>query len=422
MNRHLLLLLPLLALVPGSAQPPDVLIAKAAAALEPKLVEIRRDLHMHPELSNQERRTSQLVAERLKALELEVKTGYGVVGLLKGGQPGPVVAVRADMDARPIQEVRDVPYKSKVSGVMHACGHDVHTTIGLGTAEVLAGLRDRLKGTVKFIFQPAEEDWPDGSPAGAARMVKEGVLENPRPAAIFGLHVFARPVGELSYEPSGRVEASCDDFVITVRGKLSHGAMEPHKGVDAILVAAECVMALQTIHSRKMDPMQHMSLAIGTIQGGKATNIMADEVKLTGTLRTLDPGLRDSAKRNMREILAGITSAHGATFDLAFTASFPMLLNERKLLEASVPSLQKAVGASHVMLDVPDLGSEDFAFFQEVIPGFYFNLGVFNKDKGIQALVHTGFFDVDEGCLVVGVKAMSNLVVDFLEREANPPR
>jgi amidohydrolase len=422
MNRHLPLLLPLLTLAPSYAQPPDVLIAEAAAALEPKLVEIRRDLHMHPELSNQERRTSQLVAERLKALGLEVKTGYGVVGLLKGGRAGPAVAVRADMDALPIQEVRDVPYKSKVSGVMHACGHDVHTTIGLGTAEVLAGLRDRLKGTVKFIFQPAEEDWPDGSPAGAARLGKEGVLENPRPAAIFGLHVFARPVGELSYEPSGRVEASCDDFVITVRGKLSHGAMEPHKGVDAILVAAECVMALQTIHSRKMDPMQHMSLAIGTIQGGKATNIMADEVKLTGTLRTLDPGLRDSAKRNMRQILAGITSAHGATFDLAFTASFPMLLNERKLLEASVPSLQKAVGASHVMLDVPDLGSEDFAFFQEVIPGFYFNLGVFNKEKGIQALVHTGSFDVDEGCLVVGVKAMSNLVVDFLEREANLPR
>jgi amidohydrolase len=369
-------------------------------------------------LSNQEKRTSQLVVDRLKALGLEVKTGYGVVGLLKGGQPGPVVAVRADMDALPIQEVRDVPYKSQVKGVMHACGHDVHTTIGLGTAEVLAGMRDRLKGTVKFIFQPAEEDWPDGSPAGAARMVQDGVLENPHPRAIFGLHVFARPVGEVSYEPNGRVNASLDDFVITVRGKLAHGAMEPHKGVDAIVVAAECIMALQTIRSRKTDPMQQMSLAIGTIQGGTATNILADEVKLTGTLRTLDPGLRDSTKRQMREVLAGITAAHGATFDLAFTASFPMNLNNRTLLDASIPSLQKTVGASKVMLDAPELGSEDFACFQEVIPGFYFNLGVFNKDKGIQSPVHTGTFDVDEGCLVIGVKAMANLVMDFLERES----
>jgi amidohydrolase len=418
MKPRILVLLALLISTFSSAQTSDALIARAAAALEPKLLEIRRDLHIHPELSNQEKRTSQLVVDRLKALGLEVKTGYGVVGLLKGGQPGPVVAVRADMDALPIQEVRDVPYKSQVKGVMHACGHDVHTTIGLGTAEVLAGMRDRLKGTVKFIFQPAEEDWPDGSPAGAARMVQDGVLENPHPRAIFGLHVFARPVGEVSYEPNGRVNASLDDFVITVRGKLAHGAMEPHKGVDAIVVAAECIMALQTIRSRKTDPMQQMSLAIGTIQGGTATNILADEVKLTGTLRTLDPGLRDSTKRQMREVLAGITAAHGATFDLAFTASFPMNLNNRTLLDASIPSLQKTVGASKVMLDAPELGSEDFACFQEVIPGFYFNLGVFNKDKGIQSPVHTGTFDVDEGCLVIGVKAMANLVMDFLERES----
>ena len=402
----------------AAAQTTESLIARAADELQPKLVEIRRDFHMHPELSNREIRTSRMVAERLKALGLEVKTGYGVVALLKGAHPGPVVAVRVDLDALPIQEVRDIPYKSKVNGVMHACGHDVHTTIGLGTAEVLAGMRDRLWGTVKFIFQPAEEDWPDGSPAGAARMVQEGVLENPRPAALFGLHVFARPVGEVSYEPNGRVEASCDDFAITVRGKLTHGAMEPQKGVDAIVVAAECVMALQTIHSRKMDPIQQMSLAIGTIQGGKATNIMADEVKLAGTLRTLDPGLRDSVKQNMRTILAGITSAHGASYELAFSVNCPMLFNDRGLTEASVPSLRKAAGAAKVMLDTPDLGSEDFAFYQQVVPGFYFNLGVFNKEKGIQAPIHTGSFDVDEACLSVGVKAMSNLLVDFLEREA----
>lgn len=400
------------------AQATELLIARAADALQPKLVEMRRDFHMHPELSNREIRTSRIVAELLKALGLEVKTGYGVVALLKGAHPGPVVAVRADMDALPIQEVRNVPYRSKVDGVMHACGHDVHTTIGLGTAEVLAGMRNRLRGTVKFIFQPAEEDWPDGSPAGAARMIREGVLENPRPAAIFGLHVFDRPVGEVSYEPNGQAQASCDDFTISVRGKLTHGAQAPQKGVDAIVVAAECITALQTIHSRETDPMQPMSLAIGIIQGGKATNIMADEVKLMGTLRTLDPSLRDSAKQNMRTILAGITSAHGAAYELTFTSTFPMLFNDRDLTAASIPSLRKAVGAANVMLNIPELGAEDFAFFSEAIPGFYFNLGVFNQEKGIQAPAHTGSYDVDEACLAVGVKAMSNLVVDFLEKEA----
>ncbi len=411
----LLIVSPRLCLSQNSEMP----IAKAVAVLEPKLVETRRDLHMNPELSNKEIRTSRIVAERLKTLGLEVKTGYGVVGILKGGQPGPVVAVRADMDAVPIQEANNVPYKSKVDGVMHACGHDVHTTIALGTAELLAGMRDRLKGTVKFIFQPSEEDWPGGLPAGAARMVKEGVLDNPRPAAIYALHVFARPVGEVSYEPNGRVAASVDDFVITIRGKAAHGTMEPQKGVDAIAVAAECVMALQMIRSRKTDPIQQMSLAIGIIQGGKAANILADEVKLTGTLRTLDPAMRTSAKESMREILAGITAAHGANYLLEFTASIPMLLNERTLLEKSVPSLQKTVGSSKVMLDTPELAADDFAFFQEVIPGFIFNLGVLNKVKGIDSSIHTNTFDVDESCLGIGVKAMSNLVVDFLERESS---
>jgi amidohydrolase len=399
-------------------QTTEALISKAAAVLEPKLVEIRRDFHMYPELSNKETRTSRIVAERLKALGLEVNAGYGVVGILKGIQPGSVVAVRADMDALPLQEINDVPYKSRVDGVMHACGHDVHTTIALGTAEILAGMRDRLKGTVKFIFQPSEEDWPEGSPAGAARMIKEGVLENPRPQAIYGLHVFAHPVGKVSYEPNGRVEASVDDFIIKTRGKAAHGAMEPYKGIDAIAVAAECIIALQMIRSRETDPMQQMSLAIGTIHGGKATNILADEVTLTGTLRSLDPGMRDIAKQKIRQILTGITSAHGASFDLSFTSGIPMVLNERTLLEKSIPSLQKAAGSANVMFDMPDLGSDDFAFYQEVIPGFYFNLGVLNKEKGIQASLHMNNFDVDEGCLIVGVKAMSNLVLDFLEREA----
>jgi len=420
MNRMCLFFLIAVSPVLCFSQQDESLIAKAAEALKPKLVEIRRDLHMYPELSNKEVRTSRIVSERLQALGLEVRTGYGVIGILKGGQLGPVVAVRADMDALPIQETRDVPYKSKVDGVMHACGHDVHTTIALGTAEVLAGMRDRLKGTVKFIFQPSEEAWPDGSPSGAARMIREGALDNPRPSAIYALHVFERPAGEVSYEPSGRAGASVDDFVITVKGKASHGAASPHKGIDAILVAAECITALQTLHSRRMDPRQQMSLAIGTVHGGKAANILADEVRLAGTLRTLDRGLRDSMKQNMRTLLAGITSAHGAAFDLEFTISIPMVLNDRKLIEDSVPSLQKAAGPANVKQDIPSLGSEDFAFYQEVIPGFMFNLGVTNKDKGIVSASHSNTFDVDEDCLVVGVRAMSNLVMDFQLRGQAP--
>jgi amidohydrolase len=404
----------------ASGQGLEPRIATATEALAPKLVEMRRDFHMHPELSNQEARTSGIVAERLRALGLEVTTrvaGHGVVALLKGAQPGPVVAIRADMDALPIQEARDVPYKFQVPGVMHACGHDVHTTIGLGTAEVLAGLRDRLRGTVKFIFQPSEENWPGGLPAGAAKMVQEGVLENPRPQAIFGLHVADQDVGNVAYVPSGDVMAALDDFTITIHGRMAHGGMEPHKGVDAIVVASECVMALQTIHSRRLAPMSQMTFTLGTIHGGSRRNIIADEVKIEGTLRTLDPGVRDMAKGAVREILAGVTAAHGATFDLDFSVSVPMVHNERTLSDLSVASLRKAVGEAHVLLDTPELGSEDFAFYQQVIPGFFFELGVWNKAKGISAGVHTPDFDADEACLQVGVKAMSNLVVDFLERE-----
>jgi amidohydrolase len=394
-------------------------IAAASEALAPKLAEMRRDLHEHPELSNQEERTSRIVAERLTALGLEVKTGvagHGVVALLRGARPGPVVAVRADMDALPIQEAGDVPYKSQVPGVMHACGHDVHTTIGLGTATVLAGLRDRLPGTVKFIFQPSEEAWPDGTPAGAAKMIQEGVLENPRPLAIFGLHVGSSEAGNVAYVPSGDVMAALDDFTITIHGKMAHGGMEPHKGVDAIVVASECATALQTIRSRRIEPMRAMVLTLGTIHGGTRRNIIADTVKIEGTLRTLDPAVRETAIRAMREILSGVTAAHGATFDLDFSTSLPSVHNDRALAEASIPSLRRAVGENHLLVDEPELGSEDFAFYQQVVPGFFFTLGVRNKAKGITAGVHTPEFDVDEACLQVGVRTMSTLLVDFLER------
>jgi amidohydrolase len=247
----------------------DQQIAQAAEALRAKLIEQRRDFHMHPELSNREERTSRIVAERLRALGLdEVKTGvgkYGVVALLKGSKPGPVVAVRADMDALPIQETIDVPYKSQTPGVKHACGHDVHTTVELGVAEVLSRMRDQISGTIKFIFQPAEEGAPVGEEGGATLMIKEGALENPRPQAIFGLHTGSFEVGQIAYH-SGPAMASADRFAIIIRGKKSHGA-QPQLGVDAIVVASECVTALQTIRSRRIDPLEPLVITIGTIKG-----------------------------------------------------------------------------------------------------------------------------------------------------------
>src|SRR6185503_17333673 len=294
-------------------------IALAAEALRPRLIEQRRDFHMHPELSNREERTSRIVAEKLRALGLDdVKTGvgkYGVVAILKGSKPGPVVAVRADMDALPIQETIDVPYKSKNPGVKHACGHDVHTTVQLGVAEVLSKMRDQIAGSIKFIFQPAEEGAPQGEQGGASLMIKEGALENPRPQAIFGLHTAGFEVGQIGFH-SGPAMASSDRFTITIRGRKSHGA-QPQLGVDAIVIAAECVTAIQTIRSRRIDPLEPLVITIGTIKGGDRNNSIAEEVKMEGTMRTLNDSVRTQALELMRQTLANVTSAYGAKFELS---------------------------------------------------------------------------------------------------------
>lgn len=396
-------------------------IAEAAAALRAQMIAQRRDFHMNPELSNREERTSRIVAERLKALGLEeVKTGvgkYGVTALLKGAKPGPIVAVRADMDALPIQETIDVPYKSQKPGVKHACGHDVHTTVELGVAEVLSKMRSEISGTIKFIFQPAEEGPPAGEEGGASLMIKEGALENPRPRAIFGLHV--RPeieVGQVAYN-SGPAMASSDKFRITIRGRQSHGA-QPHNGVDAVVVAAESIIALQTIRSRRMDMLEPLVLSVGIIEGGKRFNIIADEVKLEGTLRTLNEAVRARAKEMMKETLAGITAAYGATFDLQFEENAAVTFNEPKLVEETLPTLRRILNEPNVIAIKPQMIAEDFAYYQKVIPGFYYFLGVGNRAKGITAGVHTAEFDVDEESLVVGVRVMSNVLLDYLDREA----
>ena len=397
-------------------------IAQAAEALRDKLIAQRRDFHMHPELSNREERTARVVAERLKALGLtDIKTGiahHGVTALLVGGKPGPVVAVRGDMDALPIQETIDVPYKSQTPGVKHACGHDVHTTVALGVAEVLSGMKAEIPGTIKFIFQPAEEGAPAGEEGGARLMVKEGVLENPRPSAIFGLHTFPNlEVGQIGFM-SGAAMASSDKIHITIRGRSSHGA-QPHGGIDAIVVAAECISALQNIRSRRIDPQEPLVISIGMIQGGTRNNIIAAEVKMEGTMRTLNEEVRTHAQSLMRETLQNVTAAYGATFELEFEEGAAVTYNEPSLVEATLPTIKRVVGDKNVLSIRPLMPAEDFSYFQKVVPGFYYFLGVANRQRGITAGWHTPEFDVDEKSLVVGVKVMSNVLVDYLQQQAS---
>lgn len=396
-------------------------VARAAEGLRQKLVDQRRDFHMNPELSNREVRTSRVVAEKLKALGLtDIKTGiarHGVTALLVGAKPGPVVAVRADMDALPIQETINVPYKSLNAGVKHACGHDVHTTVGLGVAEVLSGMKNEISGTVKFIFQPAEEGPPSGEEGGAKLMVKEGVMENPRPSAVFGLHTLpSAEVGQIAFQ-SGPAMASSDKFYITVRGKSSHGA-QPQNGIDAVVVAAESITALQHIRSRRIDPQEPLVISIGMINGGTRNNIIAEEVKMEGTMRTLNEEVRQRAQELMRETLKNVTGAYGATFELRFEENAAVTFNEPTLVNETLPTIRRIVGEGNVVAIRPFMPAEDFSYFQKVVPGFYYFLGVGNRAKGITAGWHTPEFDVDEESLVVGVKVMSNVLMDYLDRHA----
>lgn len=394
-------------------------IAQAAEALRPQLVSQRRDFHMHPELSNREERTSRIVAERLRALGLEdVKTGvgrYGVTALLKGSKPGPVVAVRADMDALPIQETNDVPYKSLVPGVKHACGHDVHTTVEIGVAEVLSRMRGEISGTIKFIFQPAEEGAPAGEEGGAQLMIKEGALADPRPQAIFGLHTEPNlQAGQVGYH-SGPAMASSDTFTITIHGKNAHGA-QPQLGVDAVVVASESVLALQHIRSRRIDPLEPLVITVGTIQGGSRFNIIAGEVKMTGTMRTLSDQVRERAQALMRETLQNVTAAYGATFELVFDNGNPVTYNEPSLVEETLPTMRRVLGDKNAIAIKPFMPAEDFSHYQKVIPGFFYFLGVGNKARGITAGWHTADYDVDEESLVIGVKVMANVLLDYLDQ------
>ena len=400
----------------------DAEIAKAAEALRARLIETRRYLHQHPELSNREEKTSAYIAEKLRSFGFdEVKTQvgkYGVVGILKGAKPGGVVAVRADMDALPIQENIDVPYKSQNDGVKHACGHDVHMTVQLGVAEVLSKNRSLFNGTIKFIFQPAEEGVPLGENGGAKMMIDEGALENPKPSAIFGLHVMPNiEVGQIGYN-SGAAMASADRILITIRGKKVHGAY-PHDGVDAIVVASECITALQSIRSRRINTQDPLVITIGSMHGGNRFNIIADEVKMEGTMRTLSEDARTKAKAMIDQTLKGITSAYGATYELSIPPSVnPVTYNDPKLVMDTLPTMKRILGEKNLFVPNPQMGAEDFSLFQQVIPGFFYFLGVGNKSKGITGMIHTAEFDADEEALVIGVKVMSNVLLDYLDMKA----
>jgi amidohydrolase len=411
--------LALLAAAAAAAAPastPDAEIRAAAERLTPALVALRRDLHEHPELSNREERTGHLVAERLKDLGLEVRypvARTGVVGVLRGGRPGGTVALRADMDALPIQEKGDAPYRSRNAGVMHACGHDAHTAILLTTAEVLAGLRARLPGSVVFLFQPAEEGPPPGEEGGAPLMVKEGALDQPRVEAVFGLHVGGwAEVGQAGWT-DGALYASSDTFRIEVAGHTVHGA-EPWKGLDPIPVAAEMVQALQTIVSREIDARQPRVLTIGRIEGGTRFNIIADHVTMDGTVRTHDATVRAEIKARMERTVHGVAAAHGTTATLRFQdEGNPPLVNDAALARLARPGLERVFGRGVVPVQ-PLMVAEDFPSYGQKAPYFYFLLGTRNDARGIPSTNHTAEFDVDEAALPLGVRALATLAWDFL--------
>ncbi|MBK5294918.1 MAG: amidohydrolase [Acidobacteriia bacterium] len=402
------------------AQTREERIARAAEALGDQVVAARRDFHMYPELSNREARTARVIAEKLRSLGMdEVKTGvgkHGIVALLRGAKPGPVVAWRADMDGLPVTANIQAPYRSKNPGVHHACGHDAHMAIGLAVAEVLGQMRNQISGTVKFIFQPAEEGAPEGESGGASLMIQEGALENPRPGAIFGLHVWSLvPAGTIQYS-SGPAMASGDAFEITIRGKQVHAA-NPNLGIDPIVVSAGCITALQSIRSRRIDPTEGMVLSIGSIHGGNRSNIIPEEVKLQGTLRTFSESVREESRTMMKQVLAGCTAAQGASYSIRYPGpEYPVTVNDPALTAESIPELERVAGKSNVIVRKPMTGAEDFSFYQKVIPGFFWFLGAGNEGKGITAAHHTPEFNIDEAALVLGVKVAANQLLDYLDR------
>ena len=413
----------LLAVTTGIAQHTD--LESEYQAIEAKVIDWRHDIHQFPELSNREFKTAEKIAAHLKSLGIEVQTGVahtGVVGVLKGDRPGKVVALRADIDALPVRERNDLPFKSEVTteflgeevGVMHACGHDTHTAILMGVAEILSGHRDKINGTVKFIFQPAEEGPPPGEEGGALLMVKEGVLKNPDVDAIFGLHINSQtPVGTIRYK-SGGVMAAAQEFTIRVKGKQSHGS-QPWSGVDPILISAKIIDGLQTIISREANLTNEAAvITVGKIKSGVRFNIIPESAEMIGTIRTLDYDMKDQINRRMEEMITGIAKAYQGEATLTIRDATDITYNDPALVEQMLPTLQRVAGAENVKNSKAVTGAEDFSYFQREVPGFFFFLGGMTPGNTESFPHHTPDFKIDDSGMLLGVRAMTELTLDYL--------
>jgi len=404
----------------------EAALAAGIARELPRTVAFRRTIHANPELGEREKETAKLVAARLKELGLAVREGVagtGVVGVLEGGKPGPCVAWRADMDALPVTERTGLPFAStkkdqwegKEVGVMHACGHDLHTAVGLGVAGVLAdpAVRKDLRGKVLFLFQPAEESLPTPGPHGAERMIEEGAIDDPKPAAVFGLHCGpALEVGTIGVRAGGAL-AAADQVRITITGKQSHGS-SPELGIDPIVVASHVVLALENIPAREIDARDTVVLTIGKIEAGSRFNIIPETAELLGTLRTHDEKLQEKIHRRIREIAEGTAKTFGASAEVEIRKMTPVTRNDPELVARMRPALEAAIGKENVIEDRPVMGAEDFAFFAQKAPGLYFFLGVAPKGKPAPGMLHTPTFDPDEGAIEMGMKAATRLIVEAL--------
>ena len=417
-----------LAALPAAAADLGTRLDSLADALEPKVIAWRRDIHQHPELGNREVRTAGLVAEHLKALGYEVRTGVartGVVAVLRGGRPGPVVALRADMDALPVTEEVDLPFASKArttfagkeTGVMHACGHDTHVAMLMGAAEAFAAVRDELPGTVLLLFQPSEEGPPPGEKGGATLMIEEGALDNPKPAVIFGLHIGSMlNVGQIGYRP-GAAMAAADVLRITVKGRQTHGAA-PWAGVDPIVVSAQIVLGLQTIVSRQVNiTREPVVVTIGGIDGGIRFNIIPDKVTMVGTIRSFDEAVREDVHRRIRLTAENIAEAAGAVAEVEIEKPYAVTVNDPILTAAMLPTLKRVAGAQNVQERERVMGAEDFSFYGQKVPGLFLFLGgtPVGQDAAKAPSNHSPKFSIDESALKLGVRTLLHMTVDYMQ-------
>jgi len=411
------------------AQGPN--LEKDYKAIESKVIDWRREIHQNPELGNREFKTAEKIAKHLKSLGIEIQTGVahtGVVGILKGDLPGKVVALRADIDALPVTERNDLPFKSNVTadfmgekvGVMHACGHDTHTAILMGVAEIMSKNKDKIKGTVKFIFQPAEEGPPPGEEGGALLMVKEGVMDSPKVDAIFGLHINSQtPVGVIKYK-SGGTMAAAQQFIINVKGKQSHGS-QPWSGVDPILISAKIIDGLQTIISRETDLTNEAAvITVGKIKSGVRFNIIPESAEMIGTIRTLDYDMKDKLNKRMVEMVSDIAKAYGGEATCEITDATDITYNNPELVEQMLPTIKRVAGNENVQTQKAVTGAEDFSYFQREAPGFFFFLGGMTPGNTESYPHHTPDFLIDDSGLLLGVRALTEMSLDYLNSDKTP--